>query len=80
MWQRIEASAGQQFHTKTGVPFTYRVDGSAVIPEHTGYTLQASQFRLAFERMPLTGPGEINRLVRGPAYVYAILMDPRVRS
>jgi hypothetical protein len=37
-----------------------------------------SQFRLAFDRMPLSGPGEINRLVRGPAYIFAILTDRRV--
>ena len=39
-----------------------------------------SQFRLAFELMPLTGPGQINAKVRGPAYVYAILTDPRITT
>ena len=27
----------------------------------------------AFRLMPLTGPGQINGLVRGPSYVYGIL-------
>jgi hypothetical protein len=80
VWRRIESNAGQQFQTKTGVVFSYHVEGSTVIPDHTGYPLHASQFRLAFDRMPLSGPGEINRLVRGPAYVYAILVDPRIGS
>jgi hypothetical protein len=47
-------------------------------PTHTRYPLHMSQFRNAFVRMPLNGPGEINYLVRGPAYVYAILTDPRI--
>jgi len=80
VWRRIESNAGQQFRTKTGVEFRYQVEGSTVIPDHTGYPLHVSQFRHAFDRMPLSGPGEINSLVRGPAYVYAILVDPRIAS
>jgi hypothetical protein len=79
VWQRIKALAGEQFRTKTGLPFTYSIDGTRVIPDSTGYPLHVSQFRLAFDRQPLRGPGDINSLVRGPAYVYAILTDPRVK-
>jgi hypothetical protein len=78
VWRRIENHAGQRFRTKTGVEFTYRISNNAVVPEHTGYPLHSSQFRIAFEHMPLRGPGEINRLVRGPAYVFAIMTDPRI--
>jgi hypothetical protein len=78
-WIKIQQNAGRQFHTKTGLPFTYRVDGSSVTPDRTGYPLHVSQFRKAFELMPLAGPGEINRVVRGPAYIFAILTDPRTR-
>jgi hypothetical protein len=80
VWQRIEAHAGTQFQTKTGLPFRYQISGSNLIPDRTKYPLHISQFRLAFERMPLTGPGQINTLVRGPAYIYAILTDPRIGS
>ena len=80
VWSRIQACAGQEFHTKTGVRFVYRVDGTAVIPEHTQYPIHMSQFQKAQELMPLKGPSEINRLVRGPAYVYAILTDRRMRA
>ncbi len=79
-WIRIQQSAGQVFRTKTGLPFTYTADATTVVPDRTGYPLHVSQFRLAYDRMPLSGPGEINRLVRGPAYVFAILTDPRVVS
>ncbi|HEY3261233.1 MAG TPA: hypothetical protein VGJ95_13350 [Pseudonocardiaceae bacterium] len=77
-WERINAFAGQQFRTKTGIVFTYTIEGTNVVPDRTRYPLHKSQFRLAFDRMPLSGPGEINRLVRGPAYIFAILTDRRV--
>ncbi|SDS27567.1 hypothetical protein SAMN04489717_2170 [Actinopolymorpha singaporensis] len=79
VWARIEASAGQEFHTKTGLPFIYRVEGTSVIPNRTEYPIHKSQFRKAYELMPLAGPSEINSIVRGPAYVYAILTDWRMR-
>jgi hypothetical protein len=77
-WTRIQRAAGQVFHTKTGLPFTYTADDTHVVPDRTGYPLHVSQFRQAYDKMPLRGPGEINRLVRGPAYVFAILTDSRI--
>jgi hypothetical protein len=77
MWQRILRYEGAEFKTKTGLPFTYRIDGSQLIPDRTGYPLHVSQFRLAYGQLPLRGPSEINNLVRGPAYIYAILTDAR---
>ena len=50
------------------------------VPDRTSYPLHVSQFRLAYDKMPLRGPGEINRLVRGPAYVFAILTDSRIST
>jgi hypothetical protein len=78
VWQRIEAHAGKEFLTKTGLPFTYEVVGTSVVPDRTGYPLHVSNFRAAFDLLPLSGPGQINTLVRGPAYVYAILTDRRI--
>jgi hypothetical protein len=75
---RIEAHAGKEFRTKTGLPFSYRVIGANVIPDRTGYPLHANNFRTAFDLLPLSGPGQINAVVRGPAYVYAILTDRRI--
>ena len=78
VWQRIEAHAGKEFRTKTGLPFTYEVVGTSVVPDRTGYPLHANNFRAAFDLLPLSGPGQINTLVRGPAYVFAILADRRI--
>jgi hypothetical protein len=80
VWTRIQACAGQEFRTKRGLPFVYRVVGSSVIPDRTDYPIHVSQFQKAYDLMPLSGPGEINSLVRGPAYVYAILTDWRTRG
>lgn len=80
VWDRILACEGEEFHTKTGLPFRYRVDGNLVTPDRTKYPIHRSQFARAFELMPLGGPVEINELVRGPAYVFAILMDRRTRG
>lgn len=77
-WRQIEAHAGKEFRTKTGLPFTYTVVGASVVPDRTGYPLHIGNFRTAFGMLPLSGPGEINSLVRGPAYVYAILTDRRI--
>jgi hypothetical protein len=60
-----------------GVTFEYDIDGDAVVPRHTGYRLQRSQFEIAAGIWPVAGPGELNQIVRGPAYVYAILRDAR---
>lgn len=77
-WHQIEAHAGKEFRTKTGLPFTYTVTSASVVLDRTGYPLHISNFRTAFGMLPLSGPGEINRLVRGPAYVYAILTNRRI--
>ena len=77
VWSRIEQHAGQTFRQKRGARFTYRVRSDMVTPDRTNYSFPKSQFRKAFDRMPVDGPGELQDL-RGPSYLYAILTDPRV--
>ena len=78
-WANIVKCAGQEFTTKTGLPFTYEIVNEYVVPDRTGYPLAKSNFEKASEIANLRGPGQINKLVRGPSYVYAILRDPRIR-
>jgi hypothetical protein len=78
VWRRIEEHAGETFRTKTGLKFVYRVEGEYVIPDRTGYPLYRSNFEKAYEMVPIKGPGVINNIVRGPAYVWAILHDRRI--
>lgn len=79
VWRRIEALEGAEFETKTGKPFTFTVAGAVLRTSRTRYNLSMADFARALKLCPLDGPGEISRVVRGPAYVWAILYDQRVR-
>ena len=80
VWIRIKNLSGQQFLTKSGKPFTYSVSGDVLNPSRTDYNLSKSDFEKALALAPLDGPGAINQIVRGPAYIWAVLHDPRVRG
>ena len=80
VWRRIRACVGQEFHTVRGLPFTYLLSGDYLQPSRTKVELPKSHFEKAYGLMPLGGPGEINRLVMGPAYIFAILTDRRIKS
>ena len=78
VWSRILALEGEEFQTITGLNFTYRIRGNSLIPSRTNYSLHKSDFDRAYQLVPLKGPGIINNLVRGPAYIWAILHDYRI--
>lgn len=78
VWNRIVGLAGTIFHTKTGLEFTFHVSGTILRTSRTDYDLSRADFETAYGMVPLSGPGEINEVVRGPAYVWAILHDTRV--
>jgi len=78
VWSRIVNCAGQSFQTIQGVEFTYDVDGNILRTDRTNYNLPRSQFDKAYQVVPIDGPGQINRMVRGPAYVWAILHDSQI--
>ena len=77
IWWRIEQLEGNEFRQKTGRPFTYALDAGSLVPSTTNRKLPKGDFRKAYDRGPLVGPGEINDL-QGPSYIWAILTDPRV--
>lgn len=78
VWQRIEAYAGETFRQIRGGEFTYEVRSGTVWPDRTDRGLARSQFAQAFELVPLTTTAPLQRL-QGPSYLYAILMDDRIR-
>ncbi|GGY04181.1 hypothetical protein GCM10007160_34800 [Litchfieldella qijiaojingensis] len=75
----MSACKGQDFETKTGKPFTYDIVGDVFHPSRTDYNISKADFRKALALVPFDGPGEINTIVRGPAYVWAVLHDKRIR-
>ena len=78
VWQRILSLEGEEFCTVRNLEFTYKVVGTSLIPNRAQRKISQSDFYKAYKSMPLNGPGDINNLVQGPAYVYAILTDRRV--
>ena len=79
VWARIVEHEGEEFHTKTVLPFTYEIRGDVLFPSRTDYQISKSDFEKALECVPFAGPSVVNRLVRGPSYVWAVLHDPRIR-
>jgi hypothetical protein len=84
LWANLQAHEGELFHTITGLPFTYRMDNGSLVPIRNGTPVKQSLTRQNFEKalglLPFNSPGEINTAIRGPAYVYALLHDPRTMT
>jgi len=79
LWSRLRSCQGESFQTKTGKPFTYEMNGDVFHPSRTEYNISKAEFRKALADVPFDGPGVINRTVRGPSYVWAVLHDRRIR-
>ncbi len=80
VWARILAHQGQVFHQVKGQAFTYEIAGNALIPSTTKAKIYKSQFAKALEHLPFSKVSDVPQGVFGPSYVYAILMDPRIRQ
>lgn len=80
IWSRISALQGEKFETKTGKPFTFEIHGEVFRPSRTKYNIARADFEKAFALVPFDGPGMVNNLVRGPAYIWAVLHDIRIRK
>jgi hypothetical protein len=78
VWLRVQKRAGEAFFTKTGIRFTYRVEGEKVMLNRINYSLSKGDLMKAYPRVPIMGPSEIASLVKGASYVWAILHDARI--
>ncbi len=78
VWQRIETHSGERFEQIRGGEFIYKVESGHVIPDRTNQQIPKSNFEKAFSMVPLPDTTMIQNL-RGPSYIYAILMDKRIR-
>lgn len=79
IWNNIIKHEGEEFQTKTKLPFTYKIVNGAVVPNRTNFPLSKANFEMTMAYMPLSGPGQISRVVYGSAYVYAIMTDNRIK-
>ena len=62
IWSRIVTHEGETFHTITDKPFTYEIEGAGFYPSRTHYRISKSDFRKAYQMVPIDGPGVINRI------------------
>jgi hypothetical protein len=79
VWSRIESHAGEEFTMMRGAPFTYAVKHGAVRPSRANRQIPKSDFEKALALVPLKNTAVVQDL-QGPSYIYAILMDERVRA
>lgn len=79
IWARVEAHAGQEFSQVRGGKFTYEVVGSSLVPSRTKWNIPKAHFEKASALLPLKNTAAVQHL-QGPSYLYAILMDKRIRE
>lgn len=79
VWRRIAAHEGDTFRQVRGQVFTYTLDGKVLRPSTVNQNLSQATFEKALARVPLRSTTDVQDL-RGPSYLYAILMDPRIRG
>lgn len=84
VWRRIADHQGEEFHTKTGLPFTYEVEGHSGIWFHReGHRINKRLGRQDVEKAIVKCPLEKVIDIRecfDPAYLFALLMDHRIRG
>ena len=78
VWNKILLHQNEVFHTKRGLELKYTVKNDKLYHNRTDPEIPRSEFVRAYKKYPFKGPGEIRELVRGSAYIYAILSDDRI--
>ena len=80
-WMKLQQNKGEEFRTVSGLPFTYEFIGeNSIRVSRANQLISKKKKKKVIEHMPLKGPGEISKLVRGSAYVYALLTDERLQQ
>jgi hypothetical protein len=83
VWHRIEKHQGEPFHTSTGLPVTFEVDGNGIWFFRDGRRIERkatrTQVEKAISRCPLKSTTGIRDLM-DYAYLFAILTDRRIRG
>ena len=78
IWKRIESHAGEVFTQIRGGEFSYQAHKGYIELDRTNQNIAQSDFEEAYHLLPLPNTVPVQHL-RGPSYIYAILMDSRIR-
>ncbi len=79
VWRRIEAHTGQTFRQIRGGEFTYTATSSYISLDRTRQNIPKAHSEKALAMVPLSDTVPLQDL-RGPSYIYAVLMDRRIRG
>ena len=79
IWQRIKDRESERFIQIQGRDFTYVVAGNSIAPDRTNQNIPRAHFEKASRLLPLENTVPLQDL-RGPSYIYAVLMDDRIRE
>ena len=79
VWARILCCEGEIFIQKRGGQFSFGRKGETLNLSRTNQQVSRAVFEKAYERVPIDMPSRLNDL-RAPSYLFAILMDPRIRE
>lgn len=79
LWERIKKCEGQVFKQIRGGRFTYKINGNTLILSRTNRLVPKSDFERALKKVPLENTVPLQNL-QAPSYLYAILMDERIKK
>lgn len=76
VWGNIRRHAGEEFHTKTGVPFSYHIRNDYIVLENTNRSIPRKQVEeaLSIQSDRVT---DYNKF-QGYAYLFGLLHDSRI--
>lgn len=79
LWARLADHEGDAFTQIRGGTFSYSLSHTALRPDRTDWAIPRTHFEEALALVPLKSTVAVQHLY-GPSYIYAVLMDPRVRT
>lgn len=79
LWERIKECEGLIFQQIKGGEFSYKVKGNLIILSRTNRSVSKATFNEALKKVPLKNTVPLQNL-QAPSYLYAILMDKRIRK
>lgn len=79
LWARLKNHEGESFEQIRGGTFRYSLTDKALVPDRTDWSIPRKHFEAALDLVPLASTVAVKHLY-GPSYIYAVLMDDRIRG
>lgn len=79
VWGNILSNEGETFRQIRGGEFTYSAKGNVLFLDRTNRSITKNTVKEALKHVPLQNTVSLQNL-QAPSYLYAILMDARIRN